>query len=127
MRSQDQDPGCTEEPRAALTVVIHLGDAVVCADCGTHGVVVGISPEVYDPSICPDGKRPLEVSGYAPGGVTCIDCERARFKKALPQRGVCANCGKANYVAILRDLGATQSFCNSDCINEFITRNQSAT
>ena len=101
-----------------------VGDSDRCADCDASGVVVTTNVHGTDlnKELQRSAKTPLEPSAYEPGGLTCRACETLRFKSALPERGVCAACGKHNARAMARDLGATRSFCDDDCISAWVSR-----
>ncbi len=98
-----------------------VGDSGHCADCGADGVVVttNLAGTDLDRKLHRSVSTPLEPSAYEPG-LTCRPCEALRFRSALPERGVCAACGKHNAKATAQDLGATRSFCDSACISAFI-------
>lgn len=99
-----------------------VGDIGHCSDCGAAGFVVttNLAGTDLDRELQRRVSTPLEPSAYAAGGLTCRLCETLRFKSALPERGVCAACGKHNAMAMAKDLGATRSFCDTACINAFI-------
>lgn len=99
-----------------------VGDLEHCSDCGVDGVVVttNVAGTDLDRELQRMVSSPLEPSAYEPGGLTCRLCETTRFKSVLPERGVCAACGKHNARATAADLGATRSFCDTACINAFI-------
>jgi len=97
-----------------------IGDAGKCDDCKKDGFIVALQTDLYDPTACPPDSCPLEISAYDPEGTTCIDCERSRFRRALPKRGTCAWCGALNPRAIKDDAGATRSFCDDECISNYI-------
>ena len=101
-----------------------VGDLDRCIDCEIGGVVVTTNVHGTDLNmeLQRSVKTPLEPSAYEPGGLTCRACEKLRFKAALPERGVCAACGRYNAKASARDLGATRSFCDDACVSNWISR-----
>jgi len=101
-----------------------VGDLFRCSDCGTGGVVVTTDLEGtdFDRELQRRVNLPLEPSAYGSGDLTCRPCETLRLKAVLPERGVCAACGKHNAKAVARDLGATRSFCDDVCISAWVNR-----
>jgi hypothetical protein len=97
-----------------------VGVEGVCADCRKPGVVVSTDATNFDATI--KTQSPLEVSAYPPRVLTCCDCEGARFKTALPKRGVCAACGRPKTDSALRDPGFAESFCDDACRSAWLTR-----
>ncbi len=88
-----------------------VGVEAICSVCKKPGTVVATCMTDYDSELDKTVRMAaLEESAYAPPGLTCRDCEAARFKNALPVRGVCPACGKGR-----PDTGFFESFCNDAC------------
>ncbi len=104
---------------------MRLGDLASCSACGRDGIVVSTDGNDYDLKLrqnMPKSLVAVEPSAFEPGGLTCEDCERSRFKTALPVRGECAWCGKP---ATKKDLASSRSFCDDGCISAFLTAQES--
>lgn len=99
-----------------------IGDRAECSECRKPGVVVAADGK-HDLGLECESDLPLEPSRYREG-LTCKGCELILFRSALPSRGSCGWCGAPNAKALHHDLGATRSFCNDQCISNFLTNEE---